>query len=315
MTPLERHCRWLLLAYPAGYRLARGEEMLGTLLEATPEGRDWPLARDCRAMITGGLRVRAAQNQRLSTPANLRLAATFGCVLYLSAFFSSYAGMGLWYLGARLGPATQSYPQVAFAIGLLACVAVLVVRPGGRKGAIARLVAVAALVAGTAAVVISDPAGAAIVEVVAALLVLALLAILASGGPRLPSLWLWPPGLIVAVALLAPVGSLLRFPQYFALLIIAPLGYVSIALAAVALAWIIIDARPAVGVAVFLGLTATVRVISAWLTFRILRSALPLIGLRNAMLAGTWSVAWQLLAAALVLALASAWRLRRQAML
>jgi hypothetical protein len=58
VTPLERRCRWLLLAYPAWYRRRRGEEMLGTLLEVSPPGGRWPSFRDARALITGGLRVR-----------------------------------------------------------------------------------------------------------------------------------------------------------------------------------------------------------------------------------------------------------------
>jgi hypothetical protein len=58
VTPLERRCRWLLLTYPAWYRRKRGEEMLGTLLEASPPGRRWLTFRDARALITGGMRVR-----------------------------------------------------------------------------------------------------------------------------------------------------------------------------------------------------------------------------------------------------------------
>jgi hypothetical protein len=58
VTLLERRCRWLLLTYPAWYRRRRGEEMLGTLLEASPPGQGWPSFRDTRALITGGLRVR-----------------------------------------------------------------------------------------------------------------------------------------------------------------------------------------------------------------------------------------------------------------
>ena len=58
MTPLERRCRWLLRAYPAGYRRDRGGEMLGTLLEASPPGARWPSFRDARALVIGGLRVR-----------------------------------------------------------------------------------------------------------------------------------------------------------------------------------------------------------------------------------------------------------------
>lgn len=58
MTRLDRHCRWLLLAYPAWYRRERGEEMLGTLLEVGPPERSWPSFRDARSLITGGSRAR-----------------------------------------------------------------------------------------------------------------------------------------------------------------------------------------------------------------------------------------------------------------
>ena len=65
MTPLERRCRWLLLAYPASYRRSRGEEMLGTLLEASPPGRRWPSVCDARALVIGGLRVQAIGGLRV----------------------------------------------------------------------------------------------------------------------------------------------------------------------------------------------------------------------------------------------------------
>jgi len=58
VTPLERHCRWLLRAYPAWYRRKRAEEMLGTLLEASPPGSRWPSFRDTRALVIGGIRIR-----------------------------------------------------------------------------------------------------------------------------------------------------------------------------------------------------------------------------------------------------------------
>jgi hypothetical protein len=58
MSALERHCRWLLHAYPRWYRRDRAGEMLGTLLEASPRGRSWPSFRDTRALVIGGLRVR-----------------------------------------------------------------------------------------------------------------------------------------------------------------------------------------------------------------------------------------------------------------
>jgi hypothetical protein len=322
MIPQERRCRPLLLAYPADYRQVRGEEMLDTLLQSTPAGRTWPLPRDCWAMIAGGLRVRTAQNRRLSTPANLRLAATFGCVLYLTFAFYSLAATSLWYLDA--GPQGYGYPLLPFAAGLLVAAAVLLVRPGGRKGAVARMVAVAALIAGTAAAVISGPAATIFAQILAALLILAVLALLSRGAERLPRLWLWPPGLVVAVALLAPVARFVSFPQYYFLLTVPFHLYLWAAMALPAAAWIVLDARPAIGLAVLLGLSApvkviTTRLITTRLAIRLLALPVPerpaFLAMTNATLAGAWSFAWKLLAAAIVLAVLSSWRLRRQAVL
>jgi hypothetical protein len=67
MSPFERHCGLLLRAYPAAYRSERGEEIIGTLLETTPEGRAWPRPRDIRSLVVGGLSARAALNRRNTT--------------------------------------------------------------------------------------------------------------------------------------------------------------------------------------------------------------------------------------------------------
>jgi hypothetical protein len=66
VTPLERRCGRLLRMYPRWYRRSRGEEILGTLLEATPPGRTWPSWRDARALFFGGLRVRGGWTWLLS---------------------------------------------------------------------------------------------------------------------------------------------------------------------------------------------------------------------------------------------------------
>ena len=124
MTALEWRCRWLLRAYPAWYRRQRGDEMLDTLMEASPAGLRWPSLRDIRAMIMGGLRVRAGQHRRLTTPANLRVAGLLGVALAL-----------LWLIGNNLGTAimfwAHVYPASTPALGwptmasLLALAAVL----------------------------------------------------------------------------------------------------------------------------------------------------------------------------------------------
>jgi hypothetical protein len=92
MSPLERRCRLLLRAYPPAYRRDRGEEILGTLLEATPAGRAWPRLRDVRSVAIGGLRERAAQNRHLTTAANVRTAALVGVTLYLVVSASGFLG-------------------------------------------------------------------------------------------------------------------------------------------------------------------------------------------------------------------------------
>jgi hypothetical protein len=90
VTTLERRCRLLLLAYPAGYRQDRGEEIIGTLLEATPEGRSWPTVRDVRGLVMGGLRARAALNRHQTTAENLRIAAVGAAAfLALSAVYQA----------------------------------------------------------------------------------------------------------------------------------------------------------------------------------------------------------------------------------
>src|SRR5215469_4706456 len=89
MSTLERHCQLLLRAYPAAYRESRGEEIIGTLLEATPRGRSWPMPRDVRCLIAGGLRARAPQPKQFTTAANLRLAVLAGVAAYLAFGASS----------------------------------------------------------------------------------------------------------------------------------------------------------------------------------------------------------------------------------
>ncbi len=90
VTAFERRGRLLLRAYPAAYRRERGEEIISTLLEATPADRTWPRPRDARALIVGGLKARAAQNRHLTTAANLRVAVMVGVSLFLSVWVAVY---------------------------------------------------------------------------------------------------------------------------------------------------------------------------------------------------------------------------------
>ena len=98
MTPLERRCRLLLRAYPGWYRRVRAEEMLGTLLEATPPGRRWPSFRDTRGLVIGGLRVRGLVAWCLAMVwAGLgALGAGYDFVLSLHVPAASYIGIQPW---------------------------------------------------------------------------------------------------------------------------------------------------------------------------------------------------------------------------
>lgn len=55
MNAYERNCRRLIRAYPPRYRKARGEELVGTLLELAEPGRNRPTLRDSLDVVRGGL--------------------------------------------------------------------------------------------------------------------------------------------------------------------------------------------------------------------------------------------------------------------
>jgi hypothetical protein len=284
MNPLERRCRRLLRAYPRWYRRQRGDEMLATLLEASQPGQRWPSARDVRALIMGGLRVRAAQDQRLTTAANLRLAAQLGAALTLllliagnltsviliwAHVYSSNTGIGYW-LGYGL-------------LGLAAVVAAwFAPRP---------VVAVLALAAAGAWVYWGDrvmailPAG-----------LLVLLAVLIFLGERLPRSWLWLAGGLFAVNVLQALTPVAPFYNFYTLLIFVPwiiLGTV--------VGWAFVDARPAMAMAIYIACTYLASDLLSYVGYGVR----PLTSLPVIVPA----------AAAALLASGSFWRLRRQAVL
>ena len=286
MSALEWRCRWLLHAYPAWYRRQRGEEMLGTLMDASPAGRRWPSLRDIRAMLIGGLRVRAGQHRRLSTPANLRLAGLLGVALAL-----------LWLIGNNLGSAimfwTHAYPAATpadlgyqAAASLLALAAVVAAWFAPWPVVAGPAVAGAALwVYSGDRVMASQPAG-----------LLLLLVILTAGRERMPRSWLGLAGLLLAFTLLQQSTAAPRLYFLFALLSYAPW----VVLGAVIL-WAAVDARPAVAMAIYLA--------SNYLIF-------TLIGYAGygAAPAAAWE--WYLPAVGVaVLGSCALWRLRRQAVL
>jgi hypothetical protein len=236
MTKLERRSRLLLAAYPAAYRRDRGEEIIGTLLEATPAGRSWPLARDVRGLIMGGLRARAALNRRLTTAENLRIAALAGIASYLAFIAGDYL---------RVAARNLTEPNVAhlagwraLAVAVLVGVAVALAWLSSRRA----VLMTAVLAAAVAVALTGDWRPLEFGWPVTELACLAALGLLA-GRAELPGRrWLRPVALAAALPLVAIfLPGALKF--IFALLVFVGIGSVL---------WIVIDARPAIATAVFL---------------------------------------------------------------
>jgi hypothetical protein len=285
MSPLERRCRSLLRAYPRWYRRQRGEEMLATLLEASQPGQRWPSARDTRALIIGGLRVRATQDQRLTTAANLRLAAQLGAALALLTLVTgSLTAIFLIWVHAYTLSTGVAQSLVCGLLGL----AVVVAAWFGSRSVVAVLAAATAAAAawgywGSDKALAILPAG-----------LLIMLAVLVYLGERLPRSWLWLAGawfgwnVLQALSVLEP----LRF-------LYGPLAFVPWIILGLVVLWAFVDARPAMAMAVYI---ACMYVVSQLLSG---------VGYGWVVSPGLFVFA----AAAVALASGSFWRLRRQAVI
>jgi len=285
MSPLERRSRSLLRAYPRWYRRQRGDEMLATLLEASQPGQRWPSARDARALIIGGLRVRATQDQRLTTAANLRLAAQLGAALALLTLVTgSLTAIFLIWVHAYTLSTGVAQSLVCGLLGL----AVVVAAWFGSRSVVAVLAAATAAAAawgywGSDKALAILPAG-----------LLIMLAVLVYLGERLPRSWLWLAGawfgwnVLQALSVLEP----LRF-------LYDPLAFVPWIILGLVAGWAFVDARPAMAMAVYI---ACMYVVSQLLSG---------VGYGWVVSPGLFVFA----AAAVALASGSFWRLRRQAVI
>jgi hypothetical protein len=241
MSRLEARSRRLLRAYPQPYRTERGEEILATLIEAAPAGRNWPTAREAWSLITCGLRVRAARNRQLPLLTNLRLAALLATAIWLTQSVSSYVE-----LAHSEFMMHQWLGSVQFGLCALAACMVIASAWFWRRGVtVAFALAVIVIL-----VLASQQVGGFFVadDTVPPLV----LAALAMGKVRPPRCWLWIP--VVAV-IAQPPGA--PFIPYFSipwsLFNFFPLApAVFLALLAITVLWFAVDPRPLIAFGLYL---------------------------------------------------------------
>jgi hypothetical protein len=244
---LERRARWLLRAYPAAYRADRGEEIIGTLLEAVPPGRDWPPSREAVALVAEGLRARRAANLRQGLAASLRQVAVAGAAVYLVQLPAQGLGAVAW--SARRGhlpPLFWNYGWLFYALGVLA----LVIIASGWSGrrVLAAAGAAAAVIAAVSFLVIMQDWHLMVVlaDFVGPPVVVFLLFARRTERPPLSLLWL--PGLALGVALGESLAN--THPALFAATtawttLLSPYATgLSLVTVLVAVCWLATDVRP-----------------------------------------------------------------------
>jgi hypothetical protein len=295
---LERRARALLRAYPAEYRRERGEEIIGTLLEAAPPGRSFPSARDAWSLVNGGRRARAARNRRLSARENLRLAMLLGMAVFAARSF---------YYPGFLGYARTGGLDVALVTGILAGLAPWVRHRGVRAACV---IPAGALFVYTSMLMLqfsgagSASIGRASIGRMAVFLVaLAALACWRGRGAR-------PPGSAAVLVCVTPVLVMVPWPPLLdsdaeSYGTVNPYWYTAALLVVVAACWLATDARPAFAVVFAMvlsySLTIVVNLSSPGTLFFTLTSVDSL----------EWLVSP--VALCVVLTVAFAWLLRRQA--
>jgi hypothetical protein len=237
-------------AYPSAYRADRGEEIIGTLLEATPPGRNWVPSREAVSVIAAGLRARREANLRQGLFASLRQAAILGAAVYLVQF--PCAALDLAVRAARRGLIPLSPGSLDWFYCLSGVVAVLIVAAvwSGRRG----LVAVAAVgtfipaAVHTAVshhwdlmVVLAEFAGPALIVFMP----------FVRRTERLPVSLLWLPclplGVTLAEALSAPYPELFPHSVSQTTLLFPYTTYLSLVTVVVAVCWLVTDVRPLAG--------------------------------------------------------------------
>ncbi len=193
---LARRYRALLRAYPKAWREQRGDELLGTLLDAAEPGRRRPNVRESASIVVQGLQERLGLRRRRSCGAVWSEGLRIGALLLLGGAFAEvlvalYENMDF--------PAQAAWYGAAVPVGGAAIAALVL----GRT-------VVAAVLTGVWAVL---PAGHGELPwtVMTALLVLAALSLTDRGRQRISAVWLG----VVPVTVLLWFGFHLLTGEFF----------------------------------------------------------------------------------------------------
>ncbi|MEW2377606.1 hypothetical protein AB0883_16110 [Micromonospora sp. NPDC047812] len=157
MSELERRYHRLLRAYPAGYRRARGAEIVGTYLDLAGPGRRWPSPADAADLLRGGLRQRLRAAGAADLIPGVRLAAVL-------AFFTATALAAVWSV-LELHPPLAEWgmpsagPFVSLGIGVWAAWLLAAVVHVAAPGRWTRRAVALALLSTVAVVPVADLAG------------------------------------------------------------------------------------------------------------------------------------------------------------
>jgi hypothetical protein len=250
-TLLARHTRLLLRFYPKAYRAHRGEEILGTLLDTTRPGRNWPPAREVASVIGGGLRARRAANLNQGLRASLRHVGILTAAMMM-------AGTPATLLSIIFNP--SRYQILLSAEPGLALASLLVVTALAAAWCGWRWLAVQAAAAATVFEVVAYGGSSGWALFTAEALVLVALLALTRRSERPPASLLWLPCLPVAVNFVEGVAAAWGPARIDALPIPMTPGmvfllsqyttYLSLVPVLVAVCWLVTDVRPLAALAI-----------------------------------------------------------------
>ena len=255
---LQRRYRRLLRIYPATYRAERSDEIVDTLMQASAPGQRRPRARDAWALVAGGLRARAGVDRRDRIVMTVRASVRLGLLLFLADvavynLVNSYGSIARW---VRYGSGQALLPpeRSGLAIGVLAAATVLLLWHGRR---------VVGLVTGTLAAVVGlvnipgvvHTSMAGLDRYIVPVAVLGLFAVTVRRGEQpLPRSWAWA---LVFVVLARDIWPAFQWSGPAWLTSTAMTLILGYTVPVILLAWLVIDARPAAGYAVFAVLSFT----------------------------------------------------------